>query len=478
MSRSEKDNGNGITPALLNLAILLGGDAAFSKAMENGPGASMERLNAMVEEAATTVGFQFPSEKQKLQAYRTVFQMLERQCCTTPLENPHAQRFLQMLHARKAKTKTARMSRHNFARRMGLINKEPELPYPSHLKVVYLDRLPKHNIYPPFDHHILERPYTVLPPPPKVYDRTCTYSDKYHVLDESMLQYTIGEDESAVILDRNTEELVAIVVRDFVKSYYSSVEEWSSALVLDTLNRRRPVLRNNPRMAQLGISTGSRQAPLFGWVRNLHDRYKKANDSQRHDQNLSYLFGFFYSLVRGQLPIIASKFEHILLQSGAPRYDQHDSQQFNLPFPNGPTFRCPELAPPEGYVSHNFSRQIHYDGHWKNCNVGIYWNISRKHLNATVGSNSGGNFFVADYGLRIINSTNSCVGWDVSLAHGTGVVEDGLDQVTITSLLSRKTEIAWDTYKTKCQQGLLQPHQLLWPKTSIHDSLVEGKDET
>jgi hypothetical protein len=80
--------------------------------------------------------------------------------------------------------------------------------------------------------------------------------------------------------------------------------------------------------------------------------------------------------------------------------------------------------------------------------------------------------------LRIINSTNSCVGWDVSLAHGTGVVEDGLDQVTITSLLSRKTEIAWDTYKTKCQQGLLQPHQLLWPKTSIHDSLVEGKDET
>ena len=61
MSRSEKDNGNGITPALLNLAILLGGDAAFSKAMENGPGASMERLNAMVEEAATTVGFQFPS---------------------------------------------------------------------------------------------------------------------------------------------------------------------------------------------------------------------------------------------------------------------------------------------------------------------------------------------------------------------------------------------------------------------------------
>jgi len=380
----------------------------------------MECLNDLVKKAAATVGFQFSSEKAKL----------GRQHGTIIFENPHAQRFLQLLQERKAKAKAAQRSRHNLASRMGMINKEPELQYPSHLKVIYLDRLPKHNIYPPFDHYIFEKPFKVLPPPVKIYERPSSYSDKYHVLDESMLQYTIGEDESAIILDKNTKELVAIVVRDFVKSYYNSVEEWSSALVLDTLNRPNPALRNNPDMAHLDVIE---EAPFFGRVRHLHDKSKKTDDSQMYDPHLSSLVGFFYSLVRGQLPIIASKFEHFLLKSGRgiPRYDQYDSQQFTLPFLNGPTFQYSQL-PSDGYVSRNFSRYIHHNGYSMLCKVAIHWNISRKHLNRTVGRESGGNFFVADYGLRIINSTNSCVGWDASLAYGTSLLEDGLDQLIIT----------------------------------------------
>jgi hypothetical protein len=427
MSRSEKHNQNGISSSLLSLAILLGGDSGFSEAIENG--ASMECLDDLVKKAAATVGFQFPSEKAKQQAYQTVFSRLGRHHGTTSLENPHAQRFLQLLQERKAKTKVAQRSRHNFARRMGIINKEPELQYPSHLKVIYLDRLPKHNIYPPFDHYIFEKPYKVLPPPVKIYERPSTYADKYHVLDESMLQCTIGEDESAIILDKDTKELVAIVVRDFVKSYYNSVEEWSSALVLDTLNRPNPALRNDPETAHLDVIE---QAPFFGRVRHLHDKYKKADDSQMHNPHLCSLVGFFYSLVRGQLPIIASKFEHILLKSGTPRYDQHDSQKFTLPFLNGPTFQYSHLTPSDGYVSHNYSSYIHHNGYSNLRKVAIHWNISRKHGNRTVGRESGGNFFVADYGLRIINSTNSCVGWDASLAYGTSVPEDGLDQLIIT----------------------------------------------
>ena len=430
MSRSEKDNQNGISSSLLSLAILLGGDSGFSEAIENG--ASMECIDDLVKKAAATVGFQFSSEKAKQQAYQTVFSKLGRHHGTTSLENPHAQRFLLLLQERKDKTKIAQRSRHNFARRMGMINKEPDLQYPSHLKVIYLDRLPKHNIYPPFDHYIFEKPYKVLPPPVKIYERPASYSDMYHVLDESMLQYTIGEDESAIILDKNTKELVAIVVRDYVKSYYNSVEEWSSALVLDTLNRPNPALRNNTDTAHLDVIE---QAPFFGRVRHLHDKSKKTDDSQMYDPHLSSLVGFFYSLVRGQLPIIASKFEHFLLKSGRgiPRSDQCDSQQFTrLPFLNGPTFQYSQLTPSDGYVSHNFSRYIHHGGYWKLCKLAIHWNISRKHLNGTVGRESGGNFFVADYGLRIINSTNSCVGWDASLAYGTSVLEDGLEQLTIT----------------------------------------------
>src|SRR5579859_1979720 len=133
---------------------------------------------------------------------------------------------MQLLRERQMKIKTAQRSRHNFAERTGIINKELDRSYPSYLKVVELDRLLKSDIYPPFDHHILERPYETLPPPPKLYDRTCAYSDKYHLLNETKLQYTVEQDESAVILDRKTKEIVAIVIRGFVKSYYNSVEPW------------------------------------------------------------------------------------------------------------------------------------------------------------------------------------------------------------------------------------------------------------
>lgn len=239
---------------------MLGGDSGFCAAVENG--ASIESLNELVKVAAGDVGFQFPSEKSCQQAYETVYSRIGRYSGSVLNNNPHALRFLQLLQERQARTKTKQKSRHNYASRMGLIDKEPNRCYPSHLKVIELGRLPPADIYPPFKHRILEVPYQALPPPPKVVDPTCAYSDKYHILVESNLQCIIGGHESAVILDRDTKEIVAIVIRGFVKSYYDSVEQWSSELVVEALNRRRPTLRNNPGMAQIGVSTGSRQAPL------------------------------------------------------------------------------------------------------------------------------------------------------------------------------------------------------------------------
>ena len=90
-----------------------------------------------------------------------------------------------------------------------------------------------------------------------------------------------------------------------------------------------------------------------------------------------------------------------------------------------------------------------------------------------MGRESGGNFFISDYGLRIINSGNSCIEWDLSLSHGTGVFENDLEQIVITILLSRKTELSWEKYTTSD----LQPHELLWPETSQHDDVAEEEEE-
>jgi hypothetical protein len=71
MSTPQKDSQNSIPPSLLSLAILLGGDSGFCDAVENG--ASIASLNELVKTAACIVGFQFPSEKSRQQAYETVF---------------------------------------------------------------------------------------------------------------------------------------------------------------------------------------------------------------------------------------------------------------------------------------------------------------------------------------------------------------------------------------------------------------------
>ena len=94
-----------------------------------------------------------------------------------------------------------------------------------------------------------------------------------------------------------------------------------------------------------------------------------------------------------------------------------------------------------------------------------------------VGKESGGNFFISDYGLRVVNATNSCVEWNISLNHGTGILENGLEQIIITMLLSRTTERSWEKYEARYKKGLLQPHELLWPETSTHDVVSEEEED-
>lgn len=107
MSHPGKDSQNSIPPPLLRLMILLGGDSGFCDAIENG--ASMDRLNIIVRQAAATVGFQFTTEKSQQQAYLTILSK-SRRFSNISLENPHVQRFMQLLHARQAKMKSEQKS--------------------------------------------------------------------------------------------------------------------------------------------------------------------------------------------------------------------------------------------------------------------------------------------------------------------------------------------------------------------------------
>jgi len=237
---------------------------------------------------------------------------------------------------------------------------------------------------------------------------------------------------------------------------------------LDSLNRRRPCQRNAPgKIAAVGVSIGSRQNKLFGWVRNL---LKAHPDTKQHESNISSLFGVFYALLRSQVPWLTNQYENVITQSGMPRLDQTGQFQFTIPFFRPLIFRGYPLAPPEGYLSQNYSKWIHRDSYWSTCPWAVYWNLVREQKEGKIGPESGASFFISDYGIRIINAANTCVIWNVSLWHGTGYYNNGLSHLGIALLLSQNLENVWKKYKEKLESGELNDNDIL-------DYLSSSEDE-
>ena len=187
-----------------------------------------------------------------------------------------------------------------------MLNNLPNLP------VYRLHRLEME--YPPRDHIVIENPAFRIPPPPKKVDRTCGYTSLYHVLDEQQLTHTVDTCESGIFLNAETDEVVAVVIRDLAKDYFPVIQPWSVDLVENSVNRRHLCLRNNPgKLARVGVSPGPRHARLFGWVRNLRGRHRKENnETKQHDINISSLFGFFYALVRARVPTLTDAYKAVM----------------------------------------------------------------------------------------------------------------------------------------------------------------------
>jgi hypothetical protein len=66
------------------------------------------------------------------------------------------------------------------------------------------------------------------------------------------------------------------------------------------------------------------------------------------------------------------------------------------------------------------------------------------------------NFFIANYGLWIVNSENVVVIWNISLFHDTSWYYDGLKHIGIAFVLSPTAENAWEDYKTQIDKGEIE----------------------
>lgn len=358
----------------------------------------------------------------------------------------------------------SRLHKKQTAKRIGFqAASSKSVVYLQPLEPIELSKLP--TPYPSPKAYVLERNHSKeypIPNPPKVTDTSCGKCDKLLPIDETELQYTISAIDSAIIRDKDDGKIIAVVIRDFAESYYDLIQPWAVQLVNDSIDRRTLSQRNGPgQLARVGVTDGSRNARVFGWSRSLKKKFNKENrnDHDEHERNISVLFGLFYSLLKAKAPRkIIDDLETVMTSAGLPRLDFDRRMQFPLPFfaDNSMTFYGYPLCPPEGYIARNFAKQIHTDKHWDTCPWGAYWNFKRSTPTGESGMEYGANFFIAEYGLRIINSENVCVIWDISPNHGTSWYYDDLEHVGIAFVLSPTTQKVWEDYKKLVEKGEIE----------------------
>jgi hypothetical protein len=69
-----------------------------------------------------------------------------------------------------------------------------------------------------------------------------------------------------------------------------------------------------------------------------------------------------------------------------------------------------------------------------------YRNLCRRNSENLIGAESGASFFLAEYGIRIINLANGFLGWKVSKWHGTGWYCNETTQLGMSLLLAKAIE--------------------------------------
>jgi hypothetical protein len=453
-ARMKTENNN----LFLNLADALIGDTQFCSKVSS-PEFSTTRLeiiNSLIIKHASTVTFNLPNND----PYRYV----NRRICSINLSTLPDDSSVHQLQALFNRANSDRNAQHtskvHLAKQLGLHIDNELLDLP----VYTVKRRSDQNAYPPLHYFVHERPDLPVPPVPPVIDPTCSSCSKFHTLDETRLSITLYENDSGIFIDADTGELVAIQIRNFALGEPTEILEWGSTLIRESINRRSLSQRNNPgSLARVRVSPGPRSAQMFGWVRNLKKRFLKG-DRIDHDNNISSLFGLFYALIRSRAPSIANQYEAVMSSSGLPALDPTQSESFRLPLRPGHSvsFNGYPLAPPEGYIAVDFTKQIHHDTHWLGCPWACSWNLSRTQPNNQVGALSGASFFISSYGIRIINSSNSMTAWRMDDWHGTGCYYDNLSHVGLSLLLSKSIQTVWYKYLSKLQSGELGEGDLLW----------------
>ncbi|KAF8351718.1 hypothetical protein F5887DRAFT_874065 [Amanita rubescens] len=241
-----------------------------------------------------------------------------------------------------------------------------------------------------------------------------------HFLDPSKLAANIGPTEDAFIYDAATKELICVIIRNL--SSLVGPLEWVDYIVQEALVYRKPTrLDDAGSFVQVGFSAGARHSPAFDWVRNLP---KKTDPDLRDDMNrdISSAFALFWNLCRFWLPdTIIADFDQFMqdtnifpMNSNPSALGMLDGKYTILVDDTEFEFTDARLAPPAGNVSKNYARAIHRDP--QPHKYGVSWTTKRNDPD-----NYGNAFYIARYGIRVANATNTLIAFMPTHFHGTSL---------------------------------------------------------
>lgn len=170
----------------------------------------------------------------------------------------------------------------------------------------------------------------------------------------------------------------------------------------------------------IGYTTGSRSSPSIMWAKNLLRKpttlFASPTDIRKFDFNCSSVFTLMWDIMQRRLPaeiLIDSKdlgIKFNMLMDAAGIMDRY----YGIQDSNGIyyEFHNTELAPPQGNFAKNYARFCHNESNaTEYC---FAWTTSRQNE-----AHEGGEFFIADYAIKVQPSSDTMVVWRGKDYHGT-----------------------------------------------------------
>ncbi|TFK60425.1 hypothetical protein BDN72DRAFT_779438, partial [Pluteus cervinus] len=242
------------------------------------------------------------------------------------------------------------------------------------------------------------------------------------LLQPHLLQLNIPADESCLVRDKDSGVLVCGVIRGFCP--VSSVLPEAVETTEINLALRKSVRVRDPGCINLaGYTAGSRSGLAFDLTKNLRSKKHSPEATAELHAGMSSLFALFWNMSKARLPReVISDIEGFLFDTNINRMDgglqTADGQtgEYKVSVADKTFAFTAELAPPSGVFAGNYSRAIHYENQPHKYSMG--WCLSKEHAPAR-----GGNFYLANYGIRVEQAANTVIVWRPNEWHGTSLHE-------------------------------------------------------